>query len=548
MLKTFLTIILALFVAFIPLFIFGETSPEEQETVEEIEEIAEETTEDETVFEDRETFEPVWFCEKNGIIDINNELNSKINVFPKEPVILSARLYKSKKGNYKIKILAFDEEKGRGLIETDIPATGDMIKNIRILLSGHFKKELEQVTEKEEVPDDKKAEIGVPEKIMEEEKYYLKNEAGVMAELLASSIIYTSGWGALLTYSVAGHIAQEEAYLASTLIGAGTGFFVPFFLLKDSELSAGGALGAQLGGIRGILDGLLISTLIFGDYIDNTAGLRLMTGLMAGTSIAQYFAGMYLGHTRNISEERMRAITVYSFLGYLASMELSFLIVDDKVAIAMGGRIVSGIMLAGGVSGMLAGNYLSERAHYTNGDSVILGTTVAVSTALSISTVSAGKGFDGRLYSGGALIGTATGIAVGHYLASTMDFKTWQAVMVDLGTIGGSLIGFGVGYLIYSKSGYENIGALTIPVSIGGALGFASLIAYFSKDAINQKNEREKKSLAHRNFSFELNPLAFTAFNRKISPGADITRDPIALDHYLSEIPSNTIISFRYDF
>lgn len=488
-----------------------------------------------------EQFIPVWLSEEHGLIDLSREWNSKLKIFPEMPVFLNARFYKGNVENYKI-IILFVHSDGH-LEETELVVTEPVITGIRDKVAAYTMEEKKVET----------AQKDMKEIVKSTDRTLLKNDMGVMAELLAASIMYSGGWGASLPWIFGGEKATAKAYLSSSLLGAGIGFFAPFLALRKSDLSTGGAIGAELGGLRGALDGFLLFSLLAGFDDHDTTKVRGMTGLITSISITEYITGMYIADRMKISEERMRAVTLYSFTGYLAGLELFLLAAGDggdenlsSISRKDGIRILSGAMLAGGVAGMTAGYYLSGKAHYTNGDTVIAGTTIPVVAGLPLALASLGDDVDARIYAGVSLAGTIAGAVTGHYFAKTMDFKSWQAVMVDLGTIGGALIGFGLAYLIGDDEIFRNTGKYTVPIAVGGAVGFAALMAVFAKDAKKQKIEHESSILS--GFKINLNPYAFTALDRNHRVNEKTLQDPQLIENYISEYSSNTMLNLSYEF
>ncbi|HSW61196.1 MAG TPA: hypothetical protein VLJ60_10375, partial [bacterium] len=492
-----------------------------------------------------ELFVPVWLSEEEGLIDLSREWNSKIKAFPEAPVFLNARFYKGTLGNYKI-IILFVHIDGH-LEETQLVVPESVVQGMREKITSVSAKEKSAVQIQETVPKKEK------EETVASGRKLLRDDMGVMAELLAASIMYSGGWGATLPWIFGGEKATAKAYLSSSLLGAGIGFFAPFLALRKTDLSTGGAIGAELGGLRGALDGFLLFSLLAGFDNRDTTKIRGMTGLMTSISMTEYIAGMYIADRMNISEERMRAITLYSFIGYATGLELFFLAAGDgkdaglnDVSRTTGIGILSGVMLAGGIGGMFGGYYLSGKAHYTNGDTVIAGTTIPVIAGLPLALASLGDDVDARIYSGVALAGTVAGTLTGHYFAKNMDFKSWQAVMVDLGTIGGALIGFGLAYLIGDDEIFRNTGKYTVPIAVGGAVGFAALMAVFAKDAKKQKIEHEKSLLS--GFKINLNPYAFTMLDRSHRVNEKTLQDPQLIENYISEYSSNTMLNLSYEF
>ena len=496
--------------------------------------------------EPAETFEPVMVFPEKGIIIIDRMLNLKINLFPTHDNFLNARLYKGSKGNYKL-VATIIENSGK-LREIELDTDGIFVSNMREKLKIFYEepeKKVAKVTLKNKKPEVKKED---EKTVPSDGRKLIRDDMGLLAEMLSASIIYSGGWGATLPFVFAGDDASYKAYVASSLIGAGLGFFAPFLALRKSEVSSGAAIGGELGGMRGSLDGFLLFTMFSGfDY--NEVRLRGMLGMLTAVGMTEYALGIYMADDMNISEQNMRAVTLYSWLGYISGLELSFLIGgsgDDSLDTkGYGARLLSGAVLIGGTAGMIGGYYLAKNSHYTNGDTVVAGTAVSVVAGLPVAFTSLGRGVDARIYSGVALAGTVGGIALGHYIADQLDFLAWESALVTLGTIGGSLMGFGIAFLASDDLFDDRVGKFTIPIAIGGAVGFTSLFFVFYKNAQKRRIESSKSA---SNFSFSINPYAFTAIGKKHQVGRKTAMDPDLMEDFIEEMPSNTMINVQYRF
>ena len=520
-----------IFVLFFGFGVFGEET-DEKDLVVEISPV-----------EVEETFEPEMILPEKGIIVIDRILNLKINIFPNNN-FLNARLYKGSLGSYRL-IATVIETSGK-LREIEINTDEVFIKSIREKLAIFYeeptKKIVKAVTQPDK-PQEKKEDVAVSSS----GRKLLKDDMGLLAEMLAASIIYSGGWGATLPFVFGGDDASYKAYVASSLIGAGLGFFAPFLALRNSDVSSGAAIGGELGGMRGSLDGFLLFTL-FGGFDYNEVRLRGMLGMLTAVGMTEYALGIYMADDMNISEQNMRAITLYSWLGYISGLELSFLIggsdensLDTK---GYGARLLAGAVFIGGTAGMISGYYLAKNSHYTNGDTVIAGTAVSVVAGLPLALTSLGRSVDARIYSGVALGGTIGGMALGHYIADNFDFLTWESALVTLGTIGGSLLGFGIAFLA-SDDIFDSAGTYTVPIAVGGAIGFTSLFFVFYKNALNRRLEDKKTA---SNFSFSINPAALTSIGRKPSVGKKTAMDPDLMEDFIEELPTNTMLNIQYKF
>jgi len=494
--------------------------------------------------EDKETFKPEMILPQKGIIIVDRMLNLKINIFPEHDSFLNARLYKGSKGSYRL-IVTIIEKSGK-LREIELNTDEVFIKNMREKLTIFYQEPAKKVVKavvKTDKTEKKKQEVAVSSS----GRKLLRDDMGLLAEMLSASIIYSGGWGATLPFVFGGNDAHYKAYVASSLIGAGLGFFAPFLALRKSDVSSGAAIGGELGGMRGSLDGFLLFTL-FGGFDYNEVRLRGMLGMLTAVGMTEYALGIYMADDMNISEQNMRAITLYSWLGYISGLELSFLIggsgresLDTK---GYGARLLSGAVFIGGAAGMISGYYLAKNSHYTNGDTVVAGTAISVVAGLPLALTSLGRDVDARIYSGVALGGTIGGMALGHYIADNFDFLTWESALVTLGTIGGSLLGFGIAFLA-SDDIFTSAGTYTVPIAVGGAIGFTSLFFVFYKNALKRRVENKKTA---SNFSFSINPTAFTSIGRKPKVGRKTATDPDLMENFIDELPSNTMINLQYKF
>ena len=452
-------------------------------------------------------------------------------------------------GTYRL--IATIIEKSGKLREIEINTDKIFIDNMREKLAVFYEepeKKEKAVLVRSQKPEETGGKIK-DEKAPVDGRRLIRDDMGLLAEMLSASIIYSGGWGATLPFIFAGEEASYKAYVASSLIGAGLGFFAPFLALRKSKVSSGAAIGGELGGMRGSLDGFLLFTMFSGFDYDNEVRLRGMLGMLTAVGMTEYALGIYMADDMNISEQNMRAVTLYSWLGYISGLELSFLVGgagDDSLDTkGYGSRLLSGALLIGGTAGMIGGYYLAKSSHYTNGDSVVAGTTVSVVAGLPVAFTSLGRGVDARVYSGIALAGTVGGIALGHYIADQFDFLTWESALVTLGTIGGSLMGFGIAFLASDDLFDDRIGKFTIPIAIGGAVGFTSLFFVFYKNALKRRIENRKSA---SNFSFSINPYAFTAIGKKHQIGRKTAMDPDLMEDFIEEMPSNTMINIQYKF
>jgi hypothetical protein len=137
--------------------------------------------------------------------------------------------------------------------------------------------------------------------------------------------------------------------------------------------------------------------------------------------------------------------------------------------------LVSG--LAGNAAGLILGKVLadSDGTRLTWGDGEVnraAGLLGAFAAGAMADWFGAFDEESSRVAIGALLAGSAGGLYLGHRLAVRTDFSVGRAVLVDLGTLAGGLLGAGITYLA-TPDDYDNHTPYVTAAAGGAILGFA---------------------------------------------------------------------------
>ena len=275
-------------------------------------------------------------------------------------------------------------------------------------------------------------------------------------------------------------------------------FFVPMYALRNVEMTNAEAHLSVAYGYRGALSGLAISQTI-GLNMDNTGG---WAGMMLATSIGGQFAGYALA--RNLSLGQATLVTTYTDFGIVDGLGVGAVIRVLSGAESEG-RIVYACGLAGEVAGTYWGRMRTRDWNCTEGQVVVDRTGGILGMGVPIALYGAITGFapsaDANIV-WVSLLGIGGDIG-GVYLAEQemrhLPFTTGNGYMVAGMTIGGTLLGGGLGILTNEPR------VMAVTAAAGGVAGFYGGIALAKSLQANQNGH----SSLHGS-RFELNYAAVT--------------------------------------
>jgi hypothetical protein len=151
-------------------------------------------------------------------------------------------------------------------------------------------------------------------------------------------------------------------------------------------------------------------------------------------------------------------------------------------------RPIAGMVLAGAVGGMWAGNWLANEHHYTRGDAYVVRATGILGMWIPVAALGCARVSSGRTYAGWAMAGLIAGTGIGHHLISDLDFTPSQGTVITASEFAGGLFGLGLAYLMTPSNG-SNPNAYFILSTAGGVGGFAATYSLFKRDLLKSHND-----------------------------------------------------------
>jgi len=390
----------------------------------------------------------------NNIKVIDKELEKSLNLFPEYTNFEEAKLYQKGDTSYILEIYYFDK--------------GDLVKD-RKDITYHQVNELREK---------------IRELILSKSMKLNINQDGrpfFIGGTTALSIYYAIGLGEYIN-------ASSNVRAAIVPLTMGAGFFAPFYLTMNKEVTNGMSNLAIWSGVLGIFYGYAVNHLVGIESSKSEAFI-----LPTITSLSGLVGGYFYAKSNKISEGKAKSIVNLSGLGAPYLLGLTYVIIGEKVT----PKQLAGGFILGGVGGAFLGNFLSNKFNFAPGDASVFSTTALLATAETGAILMAAKVDDSRLDVGALLLGATLGGLRGGILVNKYDFSNAQANYLILGTAGGTLIGSGICLLLFKD--YND--AIPIITMLFGELGFD--ITFF---AITKKQKKDEDNTGKLNFN--LNPFA----------------------------------------
>lgn len=314
------------------------------------------------------------------------------------------------------------------------------------------------------------------------------DQTGRLQLIINSTILGLGFWGWALPTMLEVNNGAVSAGLY--LLTAGTSFAVPYFLTTNSNITKAIGNYTSYGGYAGIVHGLLLFDLINGGI--SNAPSNAVIGTIMFSSITEMIVNYAIAKNQNFNSGKASTLISTSIFGAFLGFALSdfFSLYDTPGA-------WSGVTIATSGLGYLTGDILTKNQSYSEGDAIVLTASGLLGAALPISIVALTNPSESKPYSLAGAIGAGIGLWLGNYLTSGVDFETSQGDYIMLGTLGGGLIGAGIGLIITSSG--ESRNSIPLFATAGGIGGFTALY-------LNFKGKSPKPSMSHLNLQF--NPLA----------------------------------------
>lgn len=331
------------------------------------------------------------------------------------------------------------------------------------------------------------------------------NQEGRSRLLMGSSLVCAAYYSWTVPFIF--EVGEDRFFVGLMMLSAGSSIYGSFALTRDIPVSRASAYMCWYGQSRGIASGLLTPWL-FAENVNER--LHVALGALESAGFAYY--GYRWANETNMHIGKALSLGAYGDLGALLGIATSHGVgafqLKEEHALAWGAFV-------GAATGIVAGNFLTNKAFYSAGDAYMLKASAVLGAGVPFTAMLLFEADNERWYSSAAALGGVGGLAFGHYLAKRVNYSPEQGIYICLSEIGGGLVGLGTGYLLFS--GFNNsFKPIAVSTLLGGAFGFASMAAFF-----DERNAKKEKKSA---FDFNVNLNGFLS----------VMRDPVGFNELRS--------------
>ena len=285
------------------------------------------------------------------------------------------------------------------------------------------------------------------------------------------------GWAVPTMLKVDNHKAGIGLYM---LTSAG-GFVLPFMLTQNMDVTAGQANLYGYGASRGIYHGMAFAELMRSDHESfDVIDRHLAMGMLF--SVGEGLAGYQMAKFSNWEEGSSATIGTFGDAGMIA-LPLALLIANPETE-KYKALLASSLM--GGAGGLFLGSKMIATQSYSYGDANVLRISGLMGAVIPLAIMEVMESDNSRVQAMMALLGGASGLAIGHYATRNVDFSSGQGGIFFLGVLAGTAFGAGMGYLL-SGEGEDNWKAPLIGSVIGGMSGYGFMHHVLSRKAPKAK-------------------------------------------------------------
>jgi len=278
---------------------------------------------------------------------------------------------------------------------------------------------------------------------------------------LLSQLPIALAWYSPAVLAITG--ATDVVAVGTYMVSASAFFFVPLVMTRNAPMSEAQATMSVDYGYYGVADGFALATLIGLDNLFNSEGKSPQAGAAVelAASIGGQFLGYRLGRTHTLGQARYASLLTDCGIG--DGLLLGTFLQTFRGNILEGnGRLNSALTLLGSGAGSYVGYRLARKQSWSEGQAFvtglgsICGPLVANGAFWTVATrgVASNHGFNFGSFL--ALGGNVAGTWYAQRLVSETPITNSGAFIATGTTIGGGLLGAGLGLLI-SRADKNNI-------------------------------------------------------------------------------------------
>ncbi len=322
-----------------------------------------------------------------------------------------------------------------------------------------------------------------------------------------------STWAAIAFYGPAiTYIAQPDETASAALIytvGGLGGFFIPYLATENVSLTKGQAALAQVGMVNGVIHTMDLFMLLRGsdDFTDNDTRLLVTSGIVGG--IAGTAVGLSVGASSKIEEGRALAISSLWTTG-IGLVNGAF-ISAGALELRLNERVFFGSELVFSAASLYAAIEVSKLQNFTAADAQIMSIAPWLGLALGGATLTYIEPKDYQLAALGLTACYGFGAYAGWELVKGHSFQSKHGTYVGLGTLGGALVGAGLGLAINTN----DFRATFMGAALGATAGYLTMV---SSNAAEAKDKANRSAL-----EFDMQPSFLPQRFYTQGPGTGVT-------------------------
>jgi len=252
--------------------------------------------------------------------------------------------------------------------------------------------------------------------------------------------------------------------LAAYMLTSSAGFYIPYRLTRDRDVTHAHRQLTQYGATRGYISGFFLKHLVM-----RGGGFRANFRFANAASVAGAWAGFHAVTRRGYTRGQSELVGVMGDFGLATGGCLASVIgwYDDDAE-----RPGDALVLASAGTGLWLGQRLGRYRHYTRGDAFILRAGGVAGAIATLPLVDATGTDSDRVVNAALVAGGAAGIVFTDRLMASRDFTFGDGLIVSGGEVAGALLCMGLTYLADTGSDFDSL-AYTTAAAVGSTGGFA---------------------------------------------------------------------------
>ncbi|HTW90954.1 MAG TPA: hypothetical protein VMH22_04530 [bacterium] len=408
----------------------------------------------------------VPFDSSGHVYSIDRQLRSRLGLFPDAGDIVLARMWLSPAGH----VLEFTRP--------------DSSRERIVLTDAEFGQLLSDVREK--LP----TEFGL-------------DQSG-RGLFLLSQIPLAGAWYTVATVYLL-NLQDGRAIGTVATLTAATAYFLPMIITSHTSVTQAQAAMSIDYGYYGVFNGYALASLLglrnlfeSSAYADQRT-MQAASGLMLVTSIGGQILGSHLGQRLELGQERFAS--VMTDCGLLDGLDLGICVQSISDNSAEGGHLLnSALTIAGTVGGAYLGHTWGRQQHWTEGQATCFGTAGIFGPAVlngafwTVAPSSWGEQHVLPLLTGLALAGNVGGIYLADRLVGETPITNSAGLMALGTTIGGGLLGAGLGWAIWGNLSHEqDFRGLLGLTTVGFGAGYWYGIKFAKQMSSNESSHADNR-------------------------------------------------------